>query len=127
MANVGQFREVHVNVNNTAIMNANTNFSSIFDCGGTTVCAIKFDSQMENKTITFCVDNQPTIPNNDIISPYYDGTGSLISISVPTIPINTHAIIQIPPALFAGVRFIQLVASTVVPQNSTIEFFTRPV
>lgn len=127
MANVGQFREVHVNVNNTAIMPANTNFSSIFDCGGTTVCAIKFDSQLENKTITFYVNNQPSAPINDTITPYYDAAGSLISINVPTIPANTYAVIQLPPALFAGVRFIQLVASNVVPQDSTIEFFTRPV
>jgi hypothetical protein len=127
MAQIQHFQEVHVNINNTATMAASSNFSTVFDCGGTTVCCIKFDSQMENKTITFYVSNQSLPKVGNTLYPFYDMSGTLISLNVPTIPAGAFAVIQIPPIIFAGVRFIQVVSSLVVPQNSIIEFYSRPV
>ena len=125
MATIQQFREVHVNVNNSVIMPANVAYTGEFDFGGTSPCAVQVDEFMENKSLTFQVSDNPFADNNVYANYYKDGV--LVQIDIPTIASGQLHVAYLPPALFAGVRYMRVIADNIVVQDSKIVFYNRPV
>ena len=123
MATVQEFPQVHVNEGNIQTIAASTNFSTIQDCNGTSVCGFVFDEFVEGRDVTFKVSNDLTRgiwPLTDILS-------NPITVVAPVIPANTRAAVSIDPQIFAGWRYIQVFINLEAVQASQVEFALRPV
>lgn len=124
MTTVAEFREVHIDENTTVVIPATTTTSPLYDCGGSSICALQVDEQLSGKTLTFLVGQ---IPNKGVLYPFVDPTGANIGVVCPAISSGQKAVIQIPPGIFAGIRFVRVVASGAVATDSIMTFFVRPV
>ncbi|PIZ04083.1 MAG: hypothetical protein COY58_05940 [Gammaproteobacteria bacterium CG_4_10_14_0_8_um_filter_38_16] len=124
MATVTNYREVHVNQNVTLEILAGETVSGALDCAGTTLCAIRADEQLSEATLNFLVTNDTTVPAALL---YNTADSLLISVVVPTLGAGEAAWIQIPPAVFAGLRYFAVVSDVAPAQNSTLYCAVRPV
>lgn len=122
MATIQDFPQVHVNVGNVATIAASSDFSTIQDCNGTSVCGFIFDEFVEGRDVTFKVGNDASS-----MWPLTDIATNPITVTAPVIPVNTRAAVSIDPQIFAGWRYIQVFINLEAVQTSLVEFALRPV
>ncbi len=122
MATIQDFPQVHVNVGNIATIAASSDFSTIQDCNGTSVCGFIFDEFVEGRDVTFKVGNDASS-----MWPLTDIATNPITVTAPVIPANQRAAVSIDPQIFAGWRYIQVFINLEAAQTSLVEFALRPV
>lgn len=123
MATVQEFPQVHVNEGNIATIAASSDFSTILDCNGTSVCGFVFDEYVNGVDATFKV-------SNDLTRGYWplnDAASNPVTVVVPAIGANQRAAVYVDPQIFAGWRYVQVIVSAVVVADSHVEFALRPV
>ncbi len=124
MSKVTDFREIHVNTQNTVTLASGQTESDILDCGGTTLCGIIADSNLSGAVLVFNVSNNPT----SVLYPLYDGAAPPVRVSytMPPIAPGDKAFTFIHPSVFAGIRYVQIVALIAPGADSVVELCVRP-
>lgn len=128
MTTVTQFSQIHVDLQNAVTIPSGQTLSNMFDCGGTQLCGLYVSSPLSDMLLTFDVGNVP--PDLIRLSPMYDGatpTPAKVNFTAPTIVGSfDFAYIYISPAVFAGVKYIQIESSDAVASDAIIYLAVRP-